>query len=99
MNRWLVLVPALAAVAAPATAAEPAAGGWRYVVPEPGAAFDHPPPRALALSDAKPDDVREEVAYRGARRRYAQLRYGAGNSTRVTVVVDELGPRDVDLYV
>jgi hypothetical protein len=77
----------------------PADGGWRYVVPPPGGPFDHPPLRALALSDTRPEDVEEAVTYRGARRRYAQLRYGATNSVRVTVVVDEVGPRDVDLYV
>jgi hypothetical protein len=65
----------------------------------PGNPFEHPPWRAVGLGTAKPDDVVEEAAYRGRLRRYAQLRYGGPGSTRVTVVVDEAGPGDVDLYV
>src|SRR5207249_379501 len=41
----------------------------------------------------------EEVSYRGARRLYAQLRYGSPNSTRVAIVLDETGPGAFDLYV
>jgi hypothetical protein len=88
----------LVAAAAPAPAAAPE-GEWRYVLPPPGDAFEHPPLRVLALSEAKPADVVEEAAYRGKHRRYAQLRYGSPDSVRVTVVVDEVGPEDVDLYV
>src|SRR5262249_58696938 len=44
-------------------------------------------------------EVREWARYRGTRRRYAQLRYGSPGSVRVTVVLDEAGPGDVDLYV
>jgi hypothetical protein len=73
--------------------------GWRYVLPPPGEALEHPPLRALVLSPARPDDVVEKAAYRGRRRRYAQLRYGDPNSVRVTVVLDEAGPGDADLYV
>ncbi|MBX6316303.1 MAG: hypothetical protein IRY99_25840, partial [Isosphaeraceae bacterium] len=86
----------LALAPAGAAAAEEA---WRYVVPPPGDPFEHPPLRALALSSEKPEDVVEKVAYRGQKRRYAQLRYGSPNSVRVTVVLDESGPGAVDLYV
>lgn len=72
---------------------------WRYVVPPPDDPFAHPPPRALALSDRKPPDLKESVRYRGARRRYAQLVYGAGRTAAVAVVVDEVAPGEIDLYV
>jgi hypothetical protein len=75
------------------------AGEWRYVLPTPGDPFEHPPLRALALSRERPDDVKEMVRYRGKRQRYAQLRYGSPGSVRITVVLDEAGPGDVDLYV
>ena len=39
------------------------------------------------------------VRYRGGRQRYTQLRYGSPGSIRVTVVLDEVAPGDVDLYV
>ena len=55
--------------------------------------------RALALSRTKPDDVKEMVHYRGARQRYAQIRYGSPGSVRITVVLDEVSSSDVDLYV
>ena len=80
-------------------AEEPSDAGWRYVLPPAGDAFEHPPLRAIGLSDAKPDDVTESVEYRGTRRRYAQLRYGSPDSVRVTVVLDEGGPGEADLYV
>jgi hypothetical protein len=72
---------------------------WRYVVPPPGDAFEHPPLRAVALSASKPADLEEAAHYRGKQRRYAQIRFGSPTSVRVTVVVDEVGPREVDLYV
>ena len=65
----------------------------------PGDPFEHPPFRALVLSREKPEDVSEKVAYRGTSRRYAQIRFGSPGSIRVTVVLDEVGPGDVDLYV
>src|SRR5208337_1065841 len=40
-----------------------------------------------------------KVSYRGTSRRYAQLRFGNPGSVRVTVVLDEAGPGDVDLFV
>ncbi len=55
--------------------------------------------RALALSRAKPEDLVEKVRYRGARQRYAQIRYGSPGSIRITVVLDEASSSDVDLYV
>jgi hypothetical protein len=72
---------------------------WRYVVPPPGDPFEHPPSRAVALSAAKPADLEEAAHYRGKQRRYAQLRFGSPTSVRVMVVVDEVGPGEVDLYV
>jgi hypothetical protein len=76
-----------------------AGDGWRYVVPPPGDPFANPPPRALALSADKPAELAEEVVYRGSRRRYARLTYGAGRAAAVDVVVDEVAPGEVDLYV
>jgi hypothetical protein len=72
---------------------------WHFVLPAPGDPFEHPPFRALVLSREKPEDLTEKVAYRGASRRYAQLRFGSPGSVRVTVVLDEAGAGDVDLYV
>ena len=70
-----------------------------FVLPAPGDPFEHPPFRALVLSREKPEDLIEKVAYRGTSRRYAQLRFGSPGSIRVTVVLDEVGPGDVDLFV
>jgi hypothetical protein len=53
----------------------------------------------VPLSDAKPEQMTEKVAYRGSRRRYAQLRFGTEDSPRVIVVVDELPGGAFDLYV
>jgi hypothetical protein len=74
------------------------ADGWRYVVPKPGEPFDHPPMRAIALSATRPPELKERVRYRG-KPRYTQLHYGRGRAAPVTVVVDEAGPGDVDLYL
>jgi hypothetical protein len=97
--RWAVALLALLAC----RPVQPAAAGpreaWRYVVPPPGDPFEHAPLRAVPLSETKPADVVEEVAYRGSRRHYAQLRYGSPSSVRVTVVLDEIGPYEADLYV
>ena len=90
---WCSLVLAL-------TIAQPApAESWRYVVPEPGKEFEHPPLRLLHLEAKRPDDLKESVRYRGSRQRYGQIRFGSPNSIRVTVVLDEVGPNDVDLYI
>lgn len=80
---------------------ESAASGdeWRYVLPPSGDPFEHPPLRAISLSRTRPDDVKEMVRYRGARQRYAQLRFGSPGSVRVTIVLDESTTGEVDLYV
>jgi hypothetical protein len=72
---------------------------WRYVLPEPAAEHEYPPLRAIPLSNDKPDDVKEEIEYRGASRRYAQLRYGSPSAPRVAIVVDQVALGEVDLYV
>jgi hypothetical protein len=92
-----LLLAAIALDGHPAVAGPDAA--WRYVLPQAGDPFEHPPLRAIPLGRERPDDVREMVRYRGLRRRYAQLRYGSPSSVRVTVVLDEVGPGDADLYV
>ena len=78
--------------------AAPLLAAWRFVAPPPGDPFEHPPWRAISLSSTKPEDIVEKVVYHG-RPRYAQLCYGSPGSTRVTVVVDEVGPGEVNLYV
>jgi hypothetical protein len=75
------------------------APAWQYVVPPADARHEYPPLRTLVLSETKPDDVREAVNYRGKRRRYAQIRYGSPRATRVLVVLDEISPTEIDLYV
>jgi hypothetical protein len=76
--------------------AEPA---WRYVAsPRADAAF-RPVFRSLALSQTKPDGLREDVTYRGKKQKYARVRYGSDDSRCAIVVVDEVGPDDFDLYV
>jgi hypothetical protein len=74
---------------------------WRFALPSPGDPFEHAPFRALVLGREKPEDLIEKAAYRGdpARRRYAQVRFGSAGSIRVTVVLDEVGPGEADLYV
>ncbi len=82
------------ALAFPATvsAGEPA---WKYIAAE----HFRPVPRTVALSAEKPADLREEIAYRGKQRTYAQVRYGSEDSRRVVIVIDEAAPGDWDLYV
>jgi hypothetical protein len=94
---WLSPLVALAAALVPAGAVR--AEDWRYIVPPAGDPMENPPPRALVLHERKPDDLKEEVAYRGVRRRYAQIRYGSPRSIEVAIVVDDLGSGDADLYV
>lgn len=79
-----------------AAAGDPA---WRFVDPPEGGTFAHAPLRVLATVPTKPDDVVEKVTYRGRRQRYAQIRFGSPGSTRVTVVLDEVGPGESHLYV
>lgn len=94
--RFLLLAAAVGFfVAAPAAAKD----NWQFVLPDPGTEHEYPPPRAIALANEKPDDVKEEAEYRGASRRYAQLRYGSPSAPRVAIVVDQIAPGEVDLYV
>jgi hypothetical protein len=87
-----VILTMLVAAAAMASAGEPV---WKYV-----AADDfRPVPRSVRLTTTKPDDLREDVVFRGKKRKYAQIRYGSEDSRRVTVVVDEVSPDDWDLFV
>ncbi len=72
---------------------------WRFVLPRPGAEHEHPPLRAVPLSAEKPDDLKEKAEYRGASRRYAQLRYGSPGAARVAVAIDEISGAEADLYV
>ena len=60
--------------------------------------------RPVPRPGAQPREARgpdREGRYRGdpARRRYAQIRFGSPGSIRVTVVLDEVGAGEVDLYV
>jgi hypothetical protein len=97
MRDLLTVLAALVALQAAESAA--AAGTWRFIEPTAGDPFPNPPLRALALGREKPEDVVEKVRYRGVRQRYAQVRYGSPTSIRVTVVLDEVGPGEADLYV
>ena len=98
---WIVMLCGVAAASNLfADAADSPGPGWRFVLPEQGADFEHPPLRAVLWSDSKPEDVNEEaVEYRGRKRRYAQLRFGSPNSTRIVVVLDEVSAAEGDLYV
>ena len=55
--------------------------------------------RTIGVSEDRPQDIAEEIEYRGTLRRYAQLRYGSENSRRVLIVVDELAEGGYDFYV
>jgi hypothetical protein len=87
------------ALALTAAGPDPDLAAWRYVLPPPGDPFEHPPMRALGMGRETPEGVVEKVAYRGARRRYGQLRYGSAGSVRVTLVLDEVAPGEADLYI
>ena len=76
-----------------------ASATWRYVVPPPGDSLESPPLRTIGLATEKPDDVIVKVKFRGSRQRYAQLRFGSPSSVRVTIVLDELGRGEADVYV
>src|SRR5262245_58490197 len=96
MDRRIILLGVCVAYAFTARAH---ADGWHYVVPKPGEPFAHAPLRVVALSDTRPPGLKESVRYRGARQRYARLVDSSGRTAPVVVVVDEVGPREVDLYV
>jgi hypothetical protein len=72
--------------------------GWTYRA-DPADGLLPPIYRAVPVSLEQPDEVGEEVTYRGQSQRYAQLRYGTDDSTRVLLVVDEVKRNDVDVYV
>jgi hypothetical protein len=72
---------------------------WRYVAAAAADSPMRPVYRYLALADQKPEDLSEEVQYRGKSQKYAQIRYGSDDSRRVVVVVDEVSRDDFDLYV
>jgi hypothetical protein len=91
------LLAALALLAAPAVGRT--ADSWRYVVPPPGNAHEHPPPRAVILSPQKPAVLKEIVHYRGSTQRYGQVTYGGPASVPVAVVLDEIAADEADLYV
>ncbi len=78
-------------------AAKPTA--WKYVAQPDGGPFARPVLTAVPLAEAKPEQMTERVAYRGSRRRYAQLRFGSEDSLRVIVVVDERDGGEFDLYL
>jgi hypothetical protein len=92
MQRHLLAVAAFVTIAASVTAGETA---WKYVADD---AF-RPLFRTISLSAAKPEDLREDIVYRGKVRKYAQIRYGSESSKRVVVVIDEVTADDWDLYV
>jgi hypothetical protein len=94
MTSWLMLVALVAAL----PDAEPSAA-WKFVVAPANDPFEHPPLRAIGLSNEKPDDLVVKTNFRGARQRYAQLRYGSASSVRVAVVLDEVARGVADLYV
>src|SRR5262249_47399396 len=98
-SRTMTLAPSI--LLAVALAGAPLSDGWRFVLPPPGDPFEHAPFRALVLAREKPEDLLEKVAYRGdpSRRRYAQIRLGSPGSTRARVVLDEIRPGEVELYV
>jgi len=84
-------------VAVPAQ--EPAAGGWKYVVPAAGEPMEHPPLVPLVLFDKRPELVTKEPAYRSAKPLYGLLRFGSNTSPQVVVVLDEGEGGRFDLYV
>lgn len=96
MQTHMLCLLALILLKVPVAADEPS---WHYVAkPDADSPF-RPLFRYAALSNQKPDDLREEVRYRGKERKYAQIRYGSDDSRRVVVVVDEVTGGDFDLYV
>jgi hypothetical protein len=72
---------------------------WRYVAKSEADSPVRPVFRFVVLSPTKPEELREDVSYRGKEQKYAQIRYGSDDSRRVVVVVDEVSRDDFDLYV
>jgi hypothetical protein len=96
MQTQLACLVGLFLISGDAVADEP---GWRYVAKAEADSPIRPVFRFVALSSTKPDDLGEEVHYRGKAQKYAQIRYGSEDSRRVVVVVDEVSRDDFDLYV
>ncbi len=96
MQIHLACLVGLFLISADIFADEPA---WRYVGEVEADSPIRPVFRFVALSNRKPDDLREEVQYRGKEQKYAQIRYGSEDSRRVVVVVDEVSRDEFDLYV
>ena len=69
---------------------------WKYVAAD---TFTQAPLRSIGLSEQAPDNLVIDVDFRGRRQRYARIRYGSPDSTRVSVVVDGIGRGEIDLYV
>ncbi|MEX0613536.1 MAG: hypothetical protein WD229_15570 [Pirellulales bacterium] len=78
-------------------AAQPAA--WRYVAQAEADSPIRSVFRFVTLSTSTPEELAEQVSYRGKEQRYAQVRYGSDDSRRVVVVVDLVSRDDFDLYV
>jgi hypothetical protein len=96
MHKHIVCLVGLFFLGAEGLADEPA---WRYVAEVGADSPIRPVFRFVALSRSKPDDLREEVRYRGKEQKYAQVRYGSDDSRRVVVVVDEVSRDEFDLYI
>lgn len=85
------------AIAGPgAAASEPT---WNYVVPPVGSALRRPPLRAIPLATEKPAELTLGFEFQGEWQRFAMIRYGDPDSTRVAVVLDQRSARAADLYV
>lgn len=95
-KRLACLVGTLLLLPGAAVTDEPA---WRYVASTSADSPIRPVFRFITLSNEKPNDLREEVSYRGKIQKYAQTRYGSDDSRRVVIVVDEVSRDEVDLYV
>jgi hypothetical protein len=54
---------------------------------------------SLPLGDTPPADLEVGIKWTGVRRHFAQLRYGAADSTRIAVAVDERADGSADVYV
>jgi hypothetical protein len=96
MQKQLACLLGLLLLGVDVLADEPA---WRYVAEAAADSPMRPVFRFVALAGTKPEELREEVSYRGKEQKYAQIRYGSDDSRRVVVVVDEVSQGDFDLYV
>jgi hypothetical protein len=96
MQKRIVCLAVAFLVCGNACAGEPA---WKYVADATAEAPIRPVFRFVAVSSAKPDELREEISYRGKEQKYAQIRYGSDDSRTIVVVVDEVSRDDFDLYV